>query len=597
MKRFITLLFVFAFLHVNAQVVLQESFDDTPLPGGTGQDYPTGWKATSKVTSKSIWRIKTSFPIGGGSILPTERKYLVGFDSINPPTRAFDEWLTSKEFTLLNTSRTNTVSFYSYHVADGSHSLQINDVNTSTWNTLWVDTNTANPYPDKCLDSTRLEVVIPDSYKGKTVKLAWVFQSSSLTSAWAIDHITCEAVIGGIDVLFIDFKSPLNHEDTINSIPINTDIPIRVRVMNNGRTDAENVPISYTLNNGTPVNDVIPLVKAKETLEFTFNQSVNLAVQAINTLSVATNASNDELVENNTSEIISFWTVNDSLCLIYDFEDPNLTDSALWANSGYVVYNIDQQSPGIQSYENIFRAGAWVVGVGGNYLYNVIWGNFSAFTYSYFSHFPTPADRWLVLPKCRINNTSEPVFLQWNAVSCYQNDHTSPQFESYEVLISENSNAMEDFVKVHEIQSEKYFNPSDPYKPYNRSIDISAYKGKKIFIAYRLTTSGTQTRGMLALDNIKVFGDAVIEGDAINETNTDQTVEVYPNPANNFMAISSQNLIQKIEIYNLLGERIQLCEPNQTNYNISVNDFNNGLYLIKIKTHKGETVKKINIVK
>jgi hypothetical protein len=102
---------------------------------------------------------------------------------------------------------------------------------------------------------------------------------------------------------------------------------------------------------------------------------------------------------------------------------------------------------------------------------------------------------------------------------------------------------------------------------------------------------------MLALDNIKVFGDAVIEGDAINETNTDQTVEVYPNPANNFMAISSQNLIQKIEIYNLLGERIQLCEPNQTNYNISVNDFNNGLYLIKIKTHKGETVKKINIVK
>ena len=162
-------------------------------------------------------------------------------------------------------------------------------------------------------------------------------------------------------------------------------------------------------------------------------------------------------------------------------------------------------------------------------VYTIIIGEiFQLYVFLFFS-FSTPADRWLVLPKCRINNTSEPVFLQWNAVSCYQKDHTSPQFESYEVLISENSNAMEDFVKVHEIQSEKYFNPSDPYKPYNRSIDISAYKGKKIFIAYRLTTSGTQTRGMLALDNIKVFGDAVIEGDAINETNTDQTVEVYPN--------------------------------------------------------------------
>lgn len=601
MKKFITLLFVCAFLQMNAQVVLQESFDDNPLPSGNGQDIPQGWTATTKISGGTpMWRIKTSFLDGSTVIKPVERNYLIGFESKNPPSRAFEEWLTSKEFTLLNNERANTVSFYSYHVADGSHSLRISDVSSpNNWETIWIDTNIAYPYPNKCLDSTRLEVLIPNSYKGKTVKLAWIFQSPTITTAWGIDHITVEAVIAGVDISFLDFKSPLAHVDTINSYSINKNIPLIVKIQNNGRSNAENVPISYVLNNGTPVNETVLLVKPKEILEYTFSHAINVPNQAVNTLKVNVSATGDELNTNNNSEIIEFWTLDDSTFLIYNFDNPDLVDSALWANSSYVLYNEDKQQP-IESmgYENIFKSFPWVVGVGSGGVYPAVWGNYAAFSYSrYKNDVKSPTDKWMVLPQCRINNSSSPVFLQWNAVSCYQDDPSVFPLESYEVLISDKTEAMADFTKVNFVESEKCFNPSESYLPFNRSVDISNYKGKDIFIAFRLTTSGTGSRGMFALDNIKVFGNALLITDNINEAYSDNTVKVFPNPANDFISVSSENNMKKIEIFNLLGERIFVSEPQQTNHNISTYDYSNGLYLIKIKTDKGETVKKINIVK
>ncbi len=600
MKKFITLLFVCTFLQINAQVVLQESFDDTPLPTGNGQDIPQGWTATTKISGTTMWRIKTSFLDGSTVVKPIDRSYLIGFESKNAPSRAFEEWLTSKEFTLLNNERLNTVSFYSYHVADGSHTLRISDVSSPyNWEILWTDTSSAYPYPDRCGDSTRLEITIPNSYKGKTVKLAWVFESPTLTTAWGIDHITVEAVIAGVDIRFVDFLTPLAHKDTINSYSINKDIPLKVKLQNNGRSNAVNVPISYILNSGTPVNDTVPLVKPKEILEFTFAQAINTPNQAINTLKVNTSATGDELNDNNNSEIIEFWTLDDSTFLVYNFDDPNLTDSALWSSSAYILYNVDMQKPIIGfGYENIFTSFPWVVGVGGQGVYPAVWGYYAAFSFSrYEGDVKTPTDKWMVLPQCRINNSSSPVFLQWNAISCFQDDPSAYPLESYEVLISDKTSTMADFTKVHYVESEKCFNPNESYIPYNRSVDISAYKGKDVFIAFRLTTSGTGSRGMFALDNIKVFGNVILVPDNINEAYVEKTVKVFPNPANDFVSVSSENNINKIEVFNLLGESIYVSEPQQTNFNIYTSDYTNGLYLIKIKTDKGETLKKINIIK
>ena len=193
----------------------------------------------------------------------------------------------------------------------------------------------------------------------------------------------------------------------------------------------------------------------------------------------------------------------------------------------------------------------------------MVWGNYAVFSYSNFLSFSTPADRWLILPRCRIDNTAEPVFLQWNAASCYQKNYDALEFESYEVLISDKSLETTDFVKIHEVASEKFFNPNEPYRPYNRSVDISAYKGKEVHIAFRLTTSGTATRGMFVLDNITVFGSAFIYTN-INDLKNESNVALYPNPVSDNLIVKYNEIIKKIEICNLIGQKIETIEKCET---------------------------------
>lgn len=601
MKRFLTLICMIVFMQVNAQVVLKESFEDNPLSSGIGQDMPIGWSQSTKISGKPIWRIKTSFPATPKPILPVERQYLVGFETMDLPPRAYNEWLMSKEVTLLNTSRTNIVSFYSFHVSNGTHSVRISDNGGTSWTTIWVDTNTSAIYSDRCLDSSTLDIPIPNSFKGKTVKLAWVFESPTCTSAWAFDDITIEAVISGVDIEVPSFVSPIPQTDSSELYLINTNIPVSVKIRNNGRTDASNVPVSYVLNGGAPVNDVIPSIKAKENLIFTFSQPINIATQSINTLKVIASHPSDELPSNNESETINFWVVDDSNFVVFDFDDPGLVDDGVWASSDYKMYKEDAATMAQSlNYESLFGDFVWKVGVGGGALFPKVWGIFAAFSYSRFNEgYSIAADRWLVLPQCHINNTSYPVYLQWNAASCFQSNVPPAQYESYEVLVSNKSNAIADFTKLHQIESEKVLSPNEPVYPYNRSIDLSAYKGKDIYIAYRLTTNSATSRGMFILDNIKILGSAyvIVDSSSIEETKVDNSIKVFPNPANDKINFLSENVIQKIEIYNMMGQKVYVGEPIENNYTINVSEYKNGLFLVKVKTSKGDIIRKINIVK
>ena len=161
---------------------------------------------------------------------------------------------------------------------------------------------------------------------------------------------------------------------------------------------------------------------------------------------------------------------------------------------------------------NFFRTDAWTAGTAGGTVAKDIWGFRLAFTSSDFASTGTACDRWLVFPKVRIS--SDPTFLQWDAASA--NTMSGSGTENYEILISTKTNAMADFKKVHEVTKEKKVNPNDKnQKPSTRYIDLSSYKGKDIFIAFRDVTGGNE-RGMLLLDNVKFLGENVIFSDVKN---------------------------------------------------------------------------------
>ena len=74
----------------------------------------------------------------------------------------------------------------------------------------------------------------------------------------------------------------------------------------------------------------------------------------------------------------------------------------------------------------------------------------------------------------------------------------------------------------------------------------------------------------------------------LNENNF-TSVEIYPNPANNFVKVSSNGCqLTVVKIYNMLGMMIDEIEVNAKEIEINISDYNTGIYFFNID---GEVVK------
>lgn len=65
---------------------------------------------------------------------------------------------------------------------------------------------------------------------------------------------------------------------------------------------------------------------------------------------------------------------------------------------------------------------------------------------------------------------------------------------------------------------------------------------------------------------------------------------IYPNPVNDILVIDTDEEIEEINIYNIVG--ISVFKVNNIEHDINVSDFAEGVYFISIKTDKGEVVKR-----
>ncbi len=83
----------------------------------------------------------------------------------------------------------------------------------------------------------------------------------------------------------------------------------------------------------------------------------------------------------------------------------------------------------------------------------------------------------------------------------------------------------------------------------------------------------------------------------INEIEKSNEVIVFPNPTISTIQIQGEYLIEQVDIFNLLGQKIATQHFNTHYASMDVEHFAEGLYVVKIKTEKGYLTKKINIVK
>jgi ELWxxDGT repeat protein len=75
----------------------------------------------------------------------------------------------------------------------------------------------------------------------------------------------------------------------------------------------------------------------------------------------------------------------------------------------------------------------------------------------------------------------------------------------------------------------------------------------------------------------------------VEEKKKDLSLDISPNPANNFINLNSVNKMEGIQIFDLLGNQINSYKPANK---INIANLNSGSYILQVKTNKGYVRKK-----
>lgn len=119
-----------------------------------------------------------------------------------------------------------------------------------------------------------------------------------------------------------------------------------------------------------------------------------------------------------------------------------------------------------------------------------------ALTSSYYKETTKASDNWLITPLIDLSGLSN-ASLSWKAWSRSNVNY----YESYRVLVSTTGNTVEDFV-----DEPVFVIEAEGTSWSERTVDLSAYAGQQVYIAFHNNTPQGVVGDVMAIDNIKVTG-------------------------------------------------------------------------------------------
>ena len=72
-------------------------------------------------------------------------------------------------------------------------------------------------------------------------------------------------------------------------------------------------------------------------------------------------------------------------------------------------------------------------------------------------------------------------------------------------------------------------------------------------------------------------------------------INIYPNPAKDYVKVQADNRISAVKVYNCLGMMVEEIEVNANEAEINISGYNRGIYFFNIETANGNLVKKVII--
>jgi len=96
--------------------------------------------------------------------------------------------------------------------------------------------------------------------------------------------------------------------------------------------------------------------------------------------------------------------------------------------------------------------------------------------------------------------------------------------------------------------------------------------------------------------NAHLFVFPIITSSAgLTENDLNQLTYIYPNPANEQIMIASSVKMDKVEIYNIVGQKVYDQNVNGNSISVNTAEFATGQYVVKMYTESGVSIKKMMV--
>ena len=177
-------------------------------------------------------------------------------------------------------------------------------------------------------------------------------------------------------------------------------------------------------------------------------------------------------------------------------------------------------------------------------------------------------DSYYIITNCEnggSSNASETVTAEAEAI-CNTVTNLTAQVEPYGVVLSwnaaENATSYEIYRNGNWISTETN----------SSTIDLQGHEGNAYYIITNCANGSTSE----ASETVT----AIVTG--IDET--ENNIDIYPNPANDILNITSSEIISSVEIVNIIGQVVYSLDVNNDNAICNVRYLPNGVYVVRIHT-------------
>lgn len=190
-------------------------------------------------------------------------------------------------------------------------------------------------------------------------------------------------------------------------------------------------------------------------------------------------------------------------------------------------------------------------------------------------------DNWLISPALAIPSQGATLSFYVNAQDAsWANEH-------YGVYVSTTGIAPNNFTLLYEEDLDENGGPRVQGEWKEKLVNLP-YGGQNIHIAIRHFDCTDMF--WMNLDNFSVTPGTGIENHGLN-------TKIYPNPVKDVLYINATANINRVEVYNMMGQMVGSYNANDVNTQINTNSFANGVYTVKIETENGTTTKKFTVAR